>query len=160
MIKQKKDAGICRNKKEKATQEKITVQVKEMNQKVLAKEVRLEISTKGKTIETRQGIPKQRKKIPSSTGRKWHENIPATGCRRNRTILDWNIATKKHNEKTKWIKNMTRELEGLEEGPKAEIHIDLLKTTVKKYLTGKHQATMEYMDSGSRNSPPFTTDLH
>ena len=29
------------------------------------------------------------------------------------------------------INNVTRELEGLEEGPKAEIHIDLLKTTLK-----------------------------
>ena len=27
---------------------------------------------------------------------------------------------------------MTKELEGLEVGPKAEIHIDLLKTTLKK----------------------------
>ena len=53
---------------------------------------------------------------------------------------------------------MTRELEGLEEGPKAEIHVDLLKTTLKKYLTGKHQAMMEYMGSGSRYSPPFSTD--
>ena len=38
---------------------------------------------------------------------------------------------KKHNEKAEWINNMTRELEGLEEGPKAEIHTDLLKTTLK-----------------------------
>ena len=53
---------------------------------------------------------------------------------------------------------MTRELEGLEEGPKAEIHIDLLKTTLKTYQNGKHQSMMEYMDSGSRNSPPFTTE--
>ena len=37
----------------------------------------------------------------------------------------------KHNEKAEWINNMTKELEGLEEGPKAEIHIDLLKTTLK-----------------------------
>ena len=28
----------------------------------------------------------------------------------------------------------------------------------KKYQTGKRQAMMEYMVSGSRNSPPFTTD--
>ena len=28
----------------------------------------------------------------------------------------------------------------------------------KKYQTGKRQAVMEYMVSGSRNSPPFTTD--
>ena len=38
MIKQWKDAGIHRNKKEKATQEKITIQLEEINQKVLAKE--------------------------------------------------------------------------------------------------------------------------
>ena len=45
MIKQKKkkDAGVCRNKKEKAAQEKITVQLREINQKVLAKEERLKI---------------------------------------------------------------------------------------------------------------------
>ena len=53
---------------------------------------------------------------------------------------------------------MTRELEGLEEGPKAEIHTDLLKATLKRYQTGKHPAMMEYMVSGSRDSPPFTTD--
>ena len=68
------------------------------------------------------------------------------------------MATKKHNEKTEWINNLTRELEGLEEGPKAEIHIGLLKTTLKKYQIGKRQAMVEYMVSGSRNSPPFTTD--
>ena len=37
------------------------------------------------------------------------------------------MATK---EKAEWINNMTRKL-GLEEGPKAEIHTDLLKTTLK-----------------------------
>ena len=37
---------------------------------------------------------------------------------------------KKHNEKVEWINNMTRELEGLEEVLKAEIHIELLKKTV------------------------------
>ena len=36
-------------------------------------------------------------------------------------------AKQKHDEKAKWINNMTRELKGLEEGPKAEIHIDLIK---------------------------------
>ena len=38
MIKQRKDAGICWDKKEKVTQEKITIQLNEINQKVLAKE--------------------------------------------------------------------------------------------------------------------------
>ena len=53
---------------------------------------------------------------------------------------------------------MTRELERLEEGPKAEIDIELHKKTQKRYQTGKRQDMMEYMDSGSRISPPFTTD--
>ena len=53
---------------------------------------------------------------------------------------------------------MTRELEGLEEGLKVEIHIELLKKTLKRFQTGKRQAMTEYMDSGSRNSPPFTAD--
>ena len=55
-------------------------------------------------------------------------------------------------------KQHDRELEALEENLKAKIHINLLKKTLKKYQTGKRQAMMEYMDSGSRNSPPFTTD--
>ena len=41
------------------------------------------------------------------------------------------MATKNLNEKAERINNMTRELEGPEEGPQVEIHIDLLKTTVK-----------------------------
>ena len=41
------------------------------------------------------------------------------------------MTTEKHNEKAEWINKMTRELEGLDEGPRAEIHTDLLKTTWK-----------------------------
>ena len=41
IIKQRKDVGICRNKQEKAIQEKITIQHAEINQKVRAKERRL-----------------------------------------------------------------------------------------------------------------------
>ena len=48
--------------------------------------------------------------------------------------------------------NVTKELEGLEEGLRAETHIDLRKTILKKY-----HAIMEYMDSSSRNSQPFTS---
>ena len=53
---------------------------------------------------------------------------------------------------------MTRELDGLKEGSKAVIPIDLLKTALEKYQTGKRQAIMEYMASGFKNSPPFMTD--
>ena len=37
----------------------------------------------------------------------------------------------KYNEKAEWINNMRKELAGLEEHRKAEIYIDLLKTTLK-----------------------------
>ena len=37
----------------------------------------------------------------------------------------------KPNEKAEWINNMTRELKGLEESPKVEILLDLLKMTLK-----------------------------
>ena len=47
----------------------------------------------------------------------------------NEFVLKYNKMKKKHNEKAECINNMTRELKGLEEGPKLEIHIDLLKTT-------------------------------
>ena len=43
---------------------------------------------------------------------------------------------------------MAKEL-GPEEGYKAEIHIDLLRTTQKIYPIGKRQAMMECMDTGS-----------
>ena len=36
-----------------------------------------------------------------------------------------------------WINNITRELEGLEEGLKAGIHIVLLKMTLKRILNWK-----------------------
>ena len=44
---------------------------------------------------------------------------------------------KKHKEKAEWINDMTGELEGLEEGPKAEIHIERLKKTLKKISNWK-----------------------
>ena len=47
------------------------------------------------------------------------------------------MATKKHNVMAEWLNNMTRELEGREQGPKAEKHTDLLKTILKKISNWK-----------------------
>ena len=44
---------------------------------------------------------------------------------------------KKHNENDEWINNITRELDGHEEGPKTEILIDLLKTRLKRISNWK-----------------------
>ena len=44
---------------------------------------------------------------------------------------------KKHNENAEWINNITRELDGLEEGPEMEIRVDLLKPTLKRISNWK-----------------------
>ena len=65
--------------------------------------------------------------------------------------------TQNHKEKVKWINDMTKELEWFQEGLKAEIRIDLLKTT-QKISIWETPAMMECMVSGSRNPSSFTTD--
>ena len=52
-------------------------------------------------------------------------------------ILDKIWQRKKHNENAEWINNITRELEGLKEGLKMEIHVDLLKITLKRITNWK-----------------------
>ena len=70
-----------------------------------------------------------------------------------------NMATKKHNEQAEWINNMTKELEGLKEIPKAEIHIDLLKTTLKisNWKATDHDGIHGFW---FKKFPPFTTHYH
>ena len=46
----------------------------------------------------------------------------------------------------------------LEEGPKVDIHLDALKTTLKKYQTGKPLNLMTYTDFGFKKSHPSTTE--
>ena len=53
---------------------------------------------------------------------------------------------------------MEKELERLEEGLKAKIHLDSLRATLKKYQIGKHQAVMAYMDTSFNQSLPSMTD--
>ena len=78
-----------REEKERATWRKITVQLEEINQKVLAKEGRLKrYRQRVKHYRQNRTFPKQRKEILSTIGREWHENIPTTGCKRNLAILD------------------------------------------------------------------------
>ena len=91
------------------------------------------MSTKGKTIQTKQDIPKQKKTILSTIVRAWHKTYQQPDVRETEQI--WQ--PKKHNEKAEWINDMTREQEGLEEGPKAEIHIYLLKKTLKNISNWK-----------------------
>ena len=57
-----------------------------MNQRLQAKGGKLKRYRE--TIQTKQDIPKPRKKSLSTTGRASHKNVPTIGCQRNPTILD------------------------------------------------------------------------
>ena len=131
VVKQKKNAEI--NRKEKTTQEKLTVQLEEIHQKVLAKEGRLK-RYRQRVKQYRQNRTFQnneRKFYQELRGddNKTHQQPNAKETERFWTKI-WQ--PKQHNEKAEWINHITRELEQLEEGPKAEIHTDLLRTTLKK----------------------------
>ena len=44
---------------------------------------------------------------------------------------------KEHNRKAKWINNMKKELQSLEESPEADINLNKLRATPKKVLNWK-----------------------
>ena len=94
------------------------------------------ISAKSKKIQIKQYIPKERNKILSTIGWAWHKNTQPEARETERFWTKiWQ--PEKHNEKAEWINDMARELEGLEESHKAEVHIELLKKTLKKISNWK-----------------------
>ena len=142
-IKIRRQARIMRvaeisGKKEEAIWGKITVQLEEINQKVLAIEGRLK--------RYRQRVKQCRQnRAFQNNERKFYQKL-----RRNDTktyqqpdiketerfwIKIWQ--PKKLNKNAEWINNNTRELEGFEEGPKIKIHVDLLKTIPKRISNWK-----------------------
>ena len=152
--KQRRDAGTRGDKKEKATQGNMTIQLEEIDQKVLAKEGRLK--------RYRQRVKQYRLNGTfQNNERKFYQQIEETTRKHTNNRMEENpnnFGIKYGNQeniikKNEWKSNIIKELEG----PKREIHIDSLKTTLKKYQIGKSQAMMKYMDSGSRNLPLFTT---
>ena len=152
-----KEPRICEKRMEKTTREKITVQLEEINQKVLAKERRLKrYRQRVKQYRQNRTFQNNERKFYQQLGGHDTKTYQQSDARETERFWTKIWQPKKHNEKAEWINDMTRKLEGLEEGPKAGIHIELLKKDTKKDI--KRQPIMEYMDSGSRNSPPFTTD--
>ena len=86
MIKERKDAGTSRDKKEMAKKEKNNDTTWGNKPESTGERRKIkEIPTKGKTIQTKQDIPKQRQKILPS--RRWHKNIPTTRCKRNWKLM-------------------------------------------------------------------------
>ena len=134
----KRGAEISGGKKEQTTWGKITVQLEEINQKILAKE--------GWLKRYRQRVKQYRQnRIFQNNERKFYQQLGGSDMKTyqqpdaKETERFWAKIwePKKHNENAKWINNITRELAGLEEGLKIEIHVDLLKTTLKRISNWK-----------------------
>ena len=136
VIKQKKNAEMYR--KEKTTQEKLTIQLEEIYQKVMAKEGRLKrYRQRVKQYRQNRTFQNNERKFYQQLGgddNKTYQQLNAKETERFWTKI-WQ--PKQHNEKAEWISHITKELEQLKEGPKAEIHTDLLKTTLKKVSNWK-----------------------
>ena len=125
-------------KKEQATWGKITVQLEEINQKVLSKEGRLK--------RYRQRVKQYRQnKTFQNNERKFYRQLGGSDAKAyqqpdiKETERFWTRIwqPKKHNENAEWINDITRELDTLEEGYEMEIHVDLLKTALKRISNGK-----------------------
>ena len=119
--------------KEKTTQEKLKIQLEEIYQKVPAKEGRLK--------RYRQRVKQYRQnRTFQNNERKFYRQLEGfdnktyqqPDAKETQRVWTKIWEPKKHNEKAEWINHITREVEELEEGPKVEIHTDLLKTTRKK----------------------------
>ena len=126
------NAGICRNKKEKATQEKIAIQLEEINQKVLAKERRLKrYRQRVKQYRQNKTFQNNERKFCQQLGGDDTKICKEPDAKETKRFWTEMWQPKTYNQKAEWINIKTRESEGLEEGPKAEIHIDLLKMIIK-----------------------------
>ena len=82
-----------------------------------------------KEMQTKQDITKQRKDILPTIGGRWHE-YEQSDTRETEQFRS-KIWKPRGQQKAEWNINMAKKLEGLEESPKAEIHIDLLRTMLK-----------------------------
>ena len=84
-------------------------------------------------MQTKQDIPKQRKEIlpKHGGGGDATKTFQQSDARETEQFWSKIWQPREHNKKVEWKSNMEKDLEGLEEGPKVEIHVDILKTTLK-----------------------------
>ena len=137
VIKQKKNPEINRNRKEKTTQEKLTIQLEEIYQKVQAKEARLKrYQQRVKQYRQNRIFQNNQRKFYQQLGGDDNKIYQQLDAKETEWFWTKIWQPKQHNEKAEWINHITRELE-LEEGLKAQIHTDLLKTTLKKVSNWK-----------------------
>ena len=156
----KKRGTEISGKKEQATQEKITVQLEEINQKELAKEGRLKrYHQRVKQYRQNRTFQNNKRKSYQQLGGSNTETYQQPDSKETERFWTKIWKPKKHNENAEWINNITREIKDLKKAPKRKYTSTHPKQHRKEYQTGKCLVMMEYMASGSRNSPPFTADL-
>ena len=116
MVKQK-DPRTYGKRMEKRTREKITVKLEEINQKILAKEGRLKrYRQMVKPYWQNRTFQNNERKFYQQLGRHDTKTYQQPDARETERFWTKIWQPKKHNEKAEWINDMTRELEGLEEG--------------------------------------------
>ena len=134
----KRGAEIGGGKKGQATWGKITVQLEEINQKVMSKEGRLKrYRQRVKQYRQNRTFQNNERKFYQQLGGSDMKTYQQPDIKETERFLTKIWQPKKHNEDAEWINNITRELEGLKEGSKMEIHVDLLKTTLKRISNWK-----------------------
>ena len=105
-----------------------TVQLEEINQKILAKEVRLmRYRQRVKQFRQNRTFQNNKRKFYQQLGgsdTKTYQQLDAKETERFWAKI-WE--PKKHNENAEWINNITIDFDGLKEGPMVEVHVDLLK---------------------------------
>ena len=133
VIKQKKNAEI--NRKEKTTQEKHTAQLEEIHQKVLAKEGRLKrYRQRVKQYRQNRTFQNNERKFYQQLGESDTKTYQQPDAKETERFWAKIWEPEKHNENAEWINNITRELDGLEEGPKMEIPHRLTQNNTKKNI--------------------------
>ena len=126
--------------KEKATWGKITVQLEEINQKILTKEGRLKRYQQNvKQYRQNRTFQNNEREFYQQYGGSDTKTYQEPDAKETERFWAKIWEPKKHNENAEWINNITRALDGLEQGPKIEIHVELLKTTQKRISNWKAQ---------------------
>ena len=126
----------------KDNKRKIRVKLKEINQKVLAKEGRLKrYRQRVKQYRQNRTFQNSERKFYQQLGGHDTKTYQQPDARETERFWTKIWQPKKYNVKAEWINDMTGELKGLEEGPKAEINIELLKKDTKKDIKLKNART-------------------
>ena len=125
MIKQRKSTGT-KIKKNDISKNDYTTQGNKPESTGERRKIK-KILRHGKTIQTKQDIPKQQEKILPTSRERWYEDRPTTGCKGSKILLP-----REHNKNAKWINNLGKKVRRTCRRIEAKIQINLSRTTLKK----------------------------